>query len=117
MSMLGLLNQLFQTPKLDLEGITFQQQAPTGSGEVNVLGYKVRNYRDAGKLGGYTGAALGAYAGATTYGLTSGLGLLGVIVGGFILGGLAGLGLYGLYRGYKALERQYKRATQPQPTG
>ena len=112
MTMIGLLRQLFQVPKLDLDGIRLQQQTPTGPGEVDVLGYKVRNYRDAGKLGGYTGAVAGAYAGATTYGLTSGLGLLGGIVGGFILGGLAGLGLYGLYRGYKALERQYKRATQ-----
>ena len=110
MLMLGLLKQLFQTPKFDLEGIRYQQQAPAGPGEVDILGYKVRNYRDAGKFGGYIGAGLGAYAGATTYGL------LGGIVGGFILGGLAGLGIYGLYRGYKALERQFKMATQPSPT-
>lgn len=116
MSMLELVKQLFQIPKLDTEGIRNQQQAPVGPGEVDVLGYRVRNYRDAGKLGGYAGAAVGGYAGATTYGLIPGLlggGLLGGIVGGFIFGGLAGLGLYGLYRGYKALERQFKRATQP----
>ena len=115
MTMIGLLKQLFQTPELDLEGIRYQQQAPAGPGEVDILGYRVRNYRDAGKLGGYGGAAIGAYLGSTTYGIIPGL--FTGLVGGFILGGLAGLGIYGLYRLYKWGERQYKRATQPQPTG
>lgn len=107
--MLGLINRLFQTPRLDNSDIRLQQQTPRP--EVDVLGYKIRNYREAGKLGGIGGAGIGAYLASTKYGLIPGL-FTGTAFG-FILGALGGFGLYALYRLYKLGERKFKEITQP----